>query len=104
MDIEKLKDELMLSKVTHRFSFTRDEVMELIGVNTTTALELIRLRQQIAKPAPEAQILIDALRDIVNMHPHSSEDSAWNMIDTAKEALDEYSKATPDNGVEKLVN
>lgn len=61
------------------------------------------MRQQLAKPAPEAQILIDALRGSLQVltagfkTPSSRNSECHRIISDALAAYD--TKATPDNGV-----
>jgi hypothetical protein len=75
------------------------------AMNETLTNENESLRQELAKPAPEVQILIDALRKIQGLTGCSSAQQLEAMRDIyslSRGALAAYdTKATPDNGVEK---
>jgi hypothetical protein len=81
---------------------TEKEVADdIAGYLNSAADEIISLRQQLTKPAPEAQILIDALR-LVKVTVIANGWDIRNVMEKVDEALATYdTKATPDNGVEK---
>lgn len=77
MNIEKLKDDLMFASAKTNFAFTRDEVIELIGVNNETAFKLLEinpLRKQLEKakaiPVPTSQLRMNEMKEFVLNAPY----------------------------------